>query len=244
MESLICLPLLLVAFIGCSIAPGKAAPLKILQLAGECCHDYENQKVVIAEGLKLRFDCEIDTVHEGDDSDYELSIFKMDNWAEGYDGVLFNICYGPVENETMILDVVDQATSEQKGIVAILYRETTEVTAAWRAMLGVSSRKHEKKHPVMVSNRNSSHPIMKDFSEAWDIPEENLYIIFDRAEEIEVLGDTYVPQTEATHPIIWTNEYREERVFGRTLGYFAKAMAEKVYLDLVANGTFWSVGRM
>ena len=33
----------------------------------------------MAEGLKLRFDCEIDTVHEGDDSDYELSIFKMDN---------------------------------------------------------------------------------------------------------------------------------------------------------------------
>ncbi|MGK0238259.1 MAG: ThuA domain-containing protein [Verrucomicrobiia bacterium] len=249
MKSLICLPILLVALVGCSQIPEEAAPLKILQLAGGCCHDYENQKVVIAEGLKLRFDCEVDTVHEGDDRDYELSIFKQDNWAADYDVVLFNICYGHVKNEAMILDVVDQATREKKGIVALhcsahSYRETTEGTAAWRAMLGVSSRKHEKRHPVKVSNRNSSHPIMKDFPKTWDIPQEEVYIIFDRAEGIEVLGDTYGPETEATHPVIWTNEYREARVFGTTLGHFTETMAEEVYLDLIANGTLWSVGKL
>jgi len=249
MKSLICLPVLLVGLVGCSQLPEEAAPLRILQLAGGCCHDYENQKVVIAEGLKLRFDCEVDTVHEGDDRDYELTIFKKDNWAADYDVVLFNICYGHVKNEAMILDVVDQATRAKKGIVALhcsahSFRETTEGTAAWRAMLGVSSKKHEKRHPIKVANRNSSHPIMKDFPDTWDIPEEEVYIIFDRAEGIEVLGDTYGLQTEATHPVIWTNKYREARVFGTTLGHFTETMAEEVFLDLVANGALWSVGRL
>jgi type 1 glutamine amidotransferase len=74
------------------------------------------------------------------------------------------------------------------------------------------------------------------------VPEEEVYIIFDRSERLVVLGDTYGTQTEATHPVIWTNEYREARVFGTTLGHYTETMAEAVYLDLIANGTLWLVG--
>jgi hypothetical protein len=102
-----------------------AVPLKILQLAGGCCHDYENQKVVLAEGLKLRFNCTVDTVHEGDGREHEMSIFNKENWAADYGVILFNICYGHMKNE-------------------------------------------------------------------------------------------------ATHPVIWTNEYRKARVFGTTLGHFTE----------------------
>lgn len=249
MKSIIPLSLLTLLFAGCSQVPDETTPLRILQLAGGCCHDYENQKVVIAEGLKLRFDCTVDTVHEGDGREHEMEIFKKENWAADYDVILFNICYGHMKNDALILDVVDQATREEKGIVALHcsahnFRDTTDGTAAWRAMLGVSSKKHEKKHPVKVANRNADHPIMKDFPETWDIPNEEVYIVFDRAEGIDVLGDTYGPETETTHPVIWTNEYRKARIFGTTLGHFTETMAEEVYLDLVANGALWSAGRL
>ncbi|HSI62875.1 MAG TPA: hypothetical protein VLE43_07140, partial [Candidatus Saccharimonadia bacterium] len=36
----------------------KVKPLKILMVCGGCCHDYENQKRILAEGLSARANVE------------------------------------------------------------------------------------------------------------------------------------------------------------------------------------------
>ena len=38
--------------------------LKVLMITGGCCHDYEHQKLILAEGISARANVEFTIVHE------------------------------------------------------------------------------------------------------------------------------------------------------------------------------------
>jgi hypothetical protein len=52
----------------CLFASGVLAedvkPLKVLMVCGGCCHDYENQKLILSEGISARANVEFTIVHE------------------------------------------------------------------------------------------------------------------------------------------------------------------------------------
>src|SRR3954466_4969668 len=78
-----------------------AKPLKVLMVTGGCCHDYENQKHILAEGISARANVEFTIVHEEGpegkaDKSHKISIYEKEDWANGYDVVLHNECFGAV----------------------------------------------------------------------------------------------------------------------------------------------------
>ena len=74
---------LLFAFAVCgavfSATAADTRPLKVLMVTGGCCHDYENQKVILAHGISARANVEFTIVHEEGpegkkDKDHKISI--------------------------------------------------------------------------------------------------------------------------------------------------------------------------
>ena len=55
-------------------------PLKVLMITGGCCHDYENQKHILAEGFSARANVEFTIVHE----ETEDGKKGKDIFVEGY----------------------------------------------------------------------------------------------------------------------------------------------------------------
>jgi uncharacterized protein len=46
------------------------------------------------------------------------------------------------------------------------------------------------------------------------------------------------------HPVVWTNTFGEARVFVTTMGHTNRTMADPAYLDLVARGLLWTLGKL
>lgn len=55
--------LFLAAFVTLAFSQ-EVKQLKVLMVCGGCCHDYENQKMIIAEGISARANVEFTIVHE------------------------------------------------------------------------------------------------------------------------------------------------------------------------------------
>ena len=80
------IPVLLLAF-ACFTRAEDAKPLKVLMVCGGCCHDYDNQKLILAEGISARANVEFTMVHEQgktkDDRTHKVSIYEKAGLGEG-----------------------------------------------------------------------------------------------------------------------------------------------------------------
>lgn len=228
---------------------GEKKSIKALLITGGCCHDYDNQKVIIPSGIDERagLDIEWTVIHQGGSTtDTKIPFYENKDWAEGFDVVVHNECFAKIDDK----DWADGILAPHKaGTPALLihcamhcYRVGDD---RWFEFCGVTSRRHGPKHPFKVEDLKSGHPIMKDFPD-WTTPEGELYYI-------EKVWDTATPlaqgkseQTGENNVCIWTNEYGENktRVFGTTIGHHNETMMEDEYLDFLTRGFLWSLGQL
>src|SRR5471030_1440863 len=85
----------------CLVTTTNAAePIKALMITGGCCHDYEQQKKILSEGISARANVTWTIIHEGDadGKNHKFSIYEKPDWAKGFDVVLHNECSGGVTN--------------------------------------------------------------------------------------------------------------------------------------------------
>jgi type 1 glutamine amidotransferase len=244
------LRLLAFAFIALARAE-DVKPLKVLMVCGGCCHDYEKQKLILAEGLSARANVEFTTVHEETPDgkkgrDHKISIYLKDDWAKGYDVVLHNECFGAVVDVPFVERI---AKPHFDGVPAVMLHCSTHsyrmaATDEWRKCVGQKSMSHEKNRDLHVKNIKPEHPVMKGFPSEW----------LDKADELyknEVLYDNFVPlakaygeDTKKDHNLVWVNTYGKGKVFGTTMGHGNATMSEPVFLDLVVRGLLWACGKL
>jgi hypothetical protein len=206
--------------------------LKGLLITGGCCHDYNNQKQIITEGLSQRVSISWDIVHEGGTGrDHKISVYKEAGWASQYDVIVHNECFGGVADD----DFVKSLHS---------YRIAPTGADAWRELIGVTSRRHEKHRGVLVQNVNQFNPIMKDFPTEWKTDNGELYIIERSWPNCVPLAQAYGTDTKKVHPVIWTNKFGEAKVFGTSLGHHNETMNNDVWLGVVSRGLLWTVGKL
>jgi uncharacterized protein len=241
----------LLAFAAESDKPAAVKPLKVLMVTGGCCHDYEKQKLILAEGLSSRANVEFTIVHEEGpqgkaDKTHRISIYENADWAKGYDLVLHNECFGGVMDNAFIERI---AKPHHDGVPAVMlhcsthsYRAAT--TDEWRKCLGQKSMSHEKNRDLLVKNTAPEHPVMKGFPMEWANPKDELY-------KNELLYENFVPlakafgeETKKEHHVIWVNTYGKGKVFGTTLGHNNSTMEDPVFLDLVSRGLLWACGKL
>jgi uncharacterized protein len=227
------------------------APLKVLMVTGGCCHDYEKQKLILAEGISARANVEFTIVHEEGpegkkDKTHKISLYNNADWAKGYDVVLHNECFGAVTDVPFVERI---AKAHFEGVPAVMLHCSTHsyraaATDEWRKCLGQKSMSHEKNRDMKVENLAESHPIMKGFPKEWQNPKDELYKNEVLYPSFTPLAKAYGEDTKKDHVMVWTNTYGKGKVFGTTAGHNNETMMDPQYLDLVSRGLLWACGKL
>ncbi len=231
--------------------PASAPPLKVLMVTGGCCHDYENQKMILAEGLSGRANVEFTIVHEEGpegkkDKSHRISIYEKADWAKGYDLVLHNECFGAITDVAFVERI---AKAHHDGVPAVMLHCSTHsyraaATDEWRQCVGQKSMSHEKNRDLKVKNLQPEHPVMKGFPMEWLDKADELYKNEELYPNFVPLAQAYGEDTNQDHALVWVNTYGGAKVFGTTMGHGNSTMSDPVFLDLVARGLLWACGKL
>jgi type 1 glutamine amidotransferase len=230
-----------------ALAADSVKPLRGLLVTGGCCHDYTNQKRIITEGLSQRANIVWDVVHEGGDSrDHKLSVYEQQDWARKYDVIVHNECFGQVTDDNFVKSIV----AHHEGVPAVFihcslhsYRNSGAADA-WRELIGVTSKSHEKQRPEKVINLEPTNPIMIGFPAEWTTPNGELYKIEQRWPNCTPLAQAYGVDTQMDHTCIWTNHCGGARVFGISLGHHNETMNSEEWLGVTSRGLLWACGKL
>jgi type 1 glutamine amidotransferase len=272
-----------IALVACSLLNGsvatateptkKPAPLKVLLVAGGCCHDYSTQTKLLKDGIESRINARVTVILSKDTSTKAVfEIYESDDWAKGYDVVLHDECSANVTERPYVDRILN---AHKNGVPAVNlhcamhsyrwgnFRSPVELgadNASWYEMLGLQSTGHGPKAPIDVIFMDPNHPITKGF-ERWTTVNEELYNnvrIFDGATAL-VTGNQVIPPNrkalkknptapsrEASAVIAWTNEYgpKKTRIFSTSLGHQNDTVADVRYLDFVVRGLLWASGNL
>ena len=249
MKRWLCMLLLLGLSASSLSAADKPTKLKGLLVTGGCCHDYENQKRIITEGLGQRASISFDVVHEGGSGrDHKVSVYQQPGWAKKYDVVVHNECFGDMKDDALIKSV---AQAHFEGVPGVFihcslhsYRNAPVGADSWRELLGVTSRRHEKQRAEMVRNLKPEHPVMLGFPKEWKTPNGELYVIEKVWPNCTPLAQAFGEDTKQDHTVVWTNTFGKARVFGTSLGHHNETMNTEEWLGVVSRGLLWSVDQL
>lgn len=231
---------------GFAFAAEKPKPLKVLLVTGGEFHDYDAQRKTLVEGLTARANVEITVVQEGTKREHRLSIFEKANWAEGYDVVVHNTCFGLVDDKAFVERI---AAPHLAGLPAVILHASVHSyrnapTDAWREVIGQRSMSHETRRDLVVKSLGTNHPVMRGFPEVWPDAQDELYKIEKTWPGVVPLAKSYGEETKQEHVAIWLNQHAKGRAFVTTLGHLDETMKSPVYLDLVARGLLWACGKL
>ena len=242
---------LLALVAGVTLAEDKPKPLRALMVCGGCCHDYAAQKKILSEGISALANVEWTIVQEDapkgtNEKLHRVSIYEKPNWAEGFDIVVHNECFGAVDDVAFVESI---AAVHKAGVPAVMLHCSSHSyrvakTDEWRMAVGITSMSHEKNRDLLVKTINAGHPVMKGFPAEWKDPADELY----KNEKIwptaTPLAQAYGEDTKQDHVCIWVNTYGKARVFTTTLGHSTATMSTPEYLGLVTRGLLWACDKL
>ena len=252
----------------------KPGPLKILLIAGGCCHDYATQSRLLKAGIEERLNAEVTVeFNPAKGTDTTFPIYQNADWAKGYDVVLHDECSASVEDPAYVKRILD---AHKSGTPAVnlhcamhSYRwgniqepvPAGADNAGWYEMLGVQSTGHGPQSPIAISYVDAAHPVTKGLAN-WTTINEELYNniqVFPGATPLAKGLQTQMPRPkkgEAPDPnakgkeveavVVWTNLYGPDktRIFSTTIGHNNETVADDRYLDLVTRAILWTTGKM
>jgi type 1 glutamine amidotransferase len=252
--------------------PGK--PLRVLLVAGGCCHDYATQTKLLKAGIEARIQAEVDVIYNPDTSTKAtFEIYGNPDWDKGYDVVIHDECSADVTDPAYVGRIL---AAHRRGTPAVNlhcamhsyrwgdFRKAVAAgadNAGWFEMLGLQSIGHGPQIPIEITFADRSHPITKQLAD-WMTIKEELYNNIQVLPTAKVIasGKQLVPPkpkageaadpaakpAEVTAAVVWTNEYgpNRTRIFSTSLGHNNDTVGDDRYLDLVTRGLLWATGRL
>jgi uncharacterized protein len=224
-------------------------PLQVLLVTGGGWHDYDAQKGILEEGLSARMEAEFTVDHEaGTDGSVLISRHADTAWAAEFDAVIYNMCFSEVQDAEWVDRLVRAHIAHQVPAVVLhcaLHSYNFQgVSPIWSMFAGVYTRRHQRQMPFTVEALDEEHPVMAGFSTPWETPAGELYEILDVYPTATPLAHAFGEDSGEYHVNVWVNEFAGVRVFGTTIGHHNETMAHENYLDMVASGLLWAVGRL
>jgi len=255
-------------------AADAVKPLRVLLVAGGCCHDYATQTQILEKGIEARVRADVEVVFNPDKSTKAtFEIYGNPDWASGYDVVIHDECSADVTDPAYVERIL---AAHRRGTPAVnlhcamhSYRwgDFRQAVAAgaenggWFEMLGLQSTGHGPQQPIEIVFADRAHPVVQSLTD-WKTVNEELYNNIQVLPTAKVLatGRQLVPPkpkkdapvdpaakpTEANAVVAWTNEYgpNKTRIFSTTLGHNNDTVADDRYLDLVTRGLLWAAGKL
>jgi len=227
-----------------------ARPLKALLIVGGCCHDYDFQKRIIADGVEARANVKFTVVHDGGTaSDAKIKLYEDPAWADAFDVVVHDECFAKIPEQEWMDRVL---APHRKGKPAVLlhcamhcYRSGTD---EWFKFCGIQSAAHGPQVPIAITNLDRASPITAGAPD-WTTIQEELYNnikLFDTAHPLQkgkqhIVGKDGAAE-EVEYVVTWTNDYGDAhtRVFATTIGHNSYTCADPRYLDVVTRGLLWA----
>ena len=250
MKILIAMLVFLMAFTIQAEDKKPRTPLQAVIVTGGCCHDYKNQKNIVADGLKKRMSISCDVIHHQKAPDMKKAL-SVKGWADKYDVVIYNFCHAH-ESDKEFVESVAKIHHDGKPAIALhctmhtYHWKIKGEKKAWTQLLGVTSPNHGPKSKIEVVPVDKEHPIMKDFPDKWVTPNGELYNIKKLHENTKVLamGTRTEKGDKTPTPCIWVNTYGKGKVFGMTLGHHNETVQHKHYLDVLSKAVLWTTGNL
>jgi len=263
--------LALTALVGLtSTLAAEQKPLRVLVVAGGCCHDYATQKEVLKKGIEARVNATVEVAYDPTKSTKPLfELFKSPDWGKNFDVVVHDECAADITDQAYVANIVN---AHKNGLPAVNlhcamhsyrwgnYRQPVKAgddNASWYEMLGLQSTGHGPQQPIAITFTDKSHPITTGLAD-WTTINEELY------NNVQVLGaktlatglqkipekkdkkGKVTPASEANAIVAWTNEFgpKKTRIFSTTIGHNNATVEDARYLDLVARAVLWSAGKL
>ena len=229
-------------------AKPEARPIRALYITGGGFHDFVAQERIIPEGIAARTNIEWTTDRTaGEATDALIVRHENTAWAEEFDVVVYNMSFSFVVNVEWIERLVN--AHRDHGVAAVIlhgavhsYRRSE--SNAWQRLMGASSFRHDSQREFTIEPVATEHPIMRGIPEGWGPGVDELYEIQDVFPGMTPLARAYSVESEAYHPVIWTNTFGGAKVFVTSMGHNNRTMEDPVYLDLVTRGLLWTLDRL
>jgi type 1 glutamine amidotransferase len=251
----LCLLLAAIALCGTLTAKpnqAKGPAIKALLITGGCCHDYNEQREILAVAVDLnsKIPVEWTIYHQRTKaSDRLLELYRNPDWAKGYDVVVHNECFANVgkANEAFIEGILKP---HRDGVPAVLvhcsmhsYRTGANAEEWWK-FCGLYTKRHGPHHAFEVQITAPEHEILKGMQN-WTTPKGELYFIEKTYPTMTPLAESKSNQTGEMHTNIWVNEFgpNKTRVFGTTIGHHNETMLQAEYMELFTRGFLWAAGK-
>ena len=263
--------LALTALVGLtSTLAAEQKPLRVLIVAGGCCHDYATQKEVLKKGIEARVNAVVEVAYDPTKSTKPLfELFKSPDWGKNFDVVVHDECAADITDQAYVANIVN---AHKNGLPAVNlhcamhsyrwgnFKEPVKAgadNASWYEMLGLQSTGHGPQQPIAITFTDKSHPVTTGLAD-WTTINEELY------NNVQVLGaktlatglqkvpekkdkkGKVTPASEANAIVAWTNEFgpKKTRIFSTTIGHNNATVEDARYLDLVARAVLWSAGKL
>ncbi len=256
---------LLAALITSSIAIAStrqedSKPIRALLVIGGCCHDYAKQKDLLTKGVSSRANVQWAIAYDADKGTKHLNpIYKNQDWAKGYDVIVHDECCADVKDKAVVDRILQPHRDGVPGVVLHcgMHSYRTEgypnVTTPWFEFTGLATTKHEAQAPIAITFLDNTNAITKGLTN-WKTNNEELYNNFtgkllDTATPLAKGLQTYKDKSgkviTGESVVVWTNTYNKKaKVFATTLGHNNETVSDEKYLDLVAKGLLWAVGKL
>lgn len=236
------------AYAGAAAAP---APLRILFVAGGCCHDYINQPAIIKKALEERANVTVDIFTSANGTNTTHEIYKTADWAKNYDLVIHDECSADITDLAYIGNILKPHAD---GLPAVMlhcamhnYRTTGWNTGAltpWFELTGLQSSGHGAQLPIALNFFNKQSEITKGMAN-WTTIGEELYNNYAGGVLPTATPLVYGKQGADETVVVWTNIYKQKaRVFSTTLGHNNATVEDPRYLDLVTRGVLWAANKL
>lgn len=235
--------------------------LKAVMFVGGCCHDYKQMPHVLAKRIEELVNVKIDIKPVATPEEM-AEIFKNPKFADGYDAVIYDICFGENWKDGDYDGALKAADAGKPAVFihcsAHTYRPPRDLKspdlkqreavadAKWHALVGMDTRVHDPYRSFSTEKVAGAkdQPIVKSFPDNWKTVGDELYNTVKLMPTAEPLLTAKSPSSGKTHIVAWVNHYSKARIFGTTLGHDMKTGGDPVYQRLLAFGLLWACNKL
>lgn len=236
-----------------------AKPVRALLVIGGCCHDYKKQAELLTKGISGRANVQWAVAYDPDTTTKHLNpVYEKEDWSKGFDVVVHDECSADVKDVKIIERILKPHKAGLPGVVLHCgmhsYRsEGYPKATPWFEFTGLASTGHGPQAPIEVRYTDKESAITKGL-DGWKTINEELYNnaagkLLDTAQPLaqgkQTIKNKDGKERTDEAVVVWTNTYNgKAKVFATTLGHNNDTVADARYLDLVARGLLWSVGKL
>ncbi len=230
------MPLPLLAGLATPSHADEVQPLRVLVVAGGCCHDYANQKDILKKGIEARLNAVVTVAYDATKGTKPVfEIYNKADWYKDFDVVVHDECAADITDPVYVEKILK---AHREGVPAVnlhcamhsyrwgKFQQPVKVgddNAHWYEMLGLQSTGHGPQLPIAIKFTDKEHPITKGLAD-WTTLNEELYNnvqvltgkalangtqVQKSAEKKDKDGKVTAPAKETTNEkiVAWTNEF-------------------------------------